>query len=44
MSKTTKSIAGTARKEILAKLSTDLGLSAAGANTYYQNVKSNLWK
>lgn len=36
--------AGTARKDILAKLKTELGLGDAGANTYYQNVKSGAWK
>lgn len=29
-----------ARKDTLAKLQTELGLSASGANTYYQNVKT----
>lgn len=36
--------AGTARKDTLAKLQADLGISAACANTYYQNVKSGTWK
>ena len=36
--------AGTARKDTLAKLQADFGISAACANTYYQNVKSGSWK
>ena len=36
--------AGTARKDTLAKMQADLGISAACANTYYQNVKSGAWK
>jgi alanyl-tRNA synthetase len=32
--------AGTARKDVLTKLQTELKLSAAGSNTYFQNVKS----
>ena len=36
--------AGTARKDTLAKLQADFGISAACANTYYQNVKSGNWK
>lgn len=36
--------AGTARKDTLAKLQADFGISAACANTYYQNVKSGIWK
>lgn len=35
---------GKVRKDIIAKMKTDLGLSAAGANTYYQNCKSGNWK
>ena len=35
---------GKARKDIIAKMRTELGLSAPGANTYYQNAKSGLWK
>jgi hypothetical protein len=38
-----KSMAGGARKDIIAKMKTDLGLSDAGANTYYQNCKSGAW-
>lgn len=38
-----KSMAGSARKDIIAKMKTDLGLSDAGANTYYQNCKSGAW-
>ena len=36
--------AGTARKDTLTKLQSDFGISAACANTYYQNVKSGAWK
>lgn len=36
--------AGTARKDTLAKMQADFGISAACANTYYQNVKSGAWK
>ena len=36
--------AGTARKDTLAKMQADFGISAACANTYYQNVKSGSWK
>ena len=36
--------AGTARKDTLAKMQTEFGISAACANTYYQNVKSGTWK
>lgn len=36
--------AGTARKDTLTKLQADFGISAACANTYYQNVKSGAWK
>ena len=36
--------AGKARKDIIAQMRTELGLSVPGANTYYQNVKSGLWK
>lgn len=34
---------GKVRKDIIAAMKTDLGLSAAGANTYYQNCKSGAW-
>jgi hypothetical protein len=34
---------GKPRKDIIAKMKTDLGLSDAGANTYYQNCKSGAW-
>ena len=36
--------AGTARKDTLAKMQSEFGISAACANTYYQNVKSGAWK
>ena len=36
--------AGLARKDIIAKMRTELGLSVPGANTYYQNCKSGMWK
>ena len=32
------------RKDIIAQMMKDLGLSAPGASTYYQNVKSGMWK
>lgn len=35
--------AGKVRKDIIAKMKTDLGLSDSGANTYYQNCKSGAW-
>lgn len=35
---------GKVRKDIIAKMRTELGLSAPGANTYYQNCKSGAWK
>lgn len=35
--------AGLARKDIIAKMRTELGLSVPGANTYYQNCKSGMW-
>ena len=35
---------GKARKDIIARMRTELGLSIPGANTYYQNVKSGAWK
>lgn len=35
---------GKARKDIIAQMRTELDLSVPGANTYYQNVKSGLWK
>lgn len=35
--------AGKVRKEIIAKMQADLGLSDACANTYYQNCKSGAW-
>lgn len=38
-----QSMAGKARKEIIAEMKTQLGLSDAGANTYYQNCKSGAW-
>lgn len=34
---------GKVRKDIIAAMKADLGLSAAGANTYYQNCKSGAW-
>lgn len=34
---------GKPRKDIIAKMKADLGLSDAGANTYYQNCKSGAW-
>lgn len=36
--------AGLARKDIIAKMRTELDLSVPGANTYYQNCKSGMWK
>lgn len=36
--------AGLARKDIIARMKTELGMSDAGANTYYQNVHSGIWK
>lgn len=36
--------AGLARKEIIAKMRTELGMGVPGANTYYQNCKSGAWK
>lgn len=37
--------AGVARKDTIAKLlAPEIGCSSAGANTYYQNVKSGAWK
>jgi hypothetical protein len=38
-----KSMAGSPRKDIIAALKTQLGLSDACCNTYYQNVKSGSW-
>ena len=35
---------GKQRKEIIARMRTELGLSIPGANTYYQNCKSGMWK
>ena len=35
---------GKQRKEIIARMRTELGMSVPGANTYYQNVKSGMWK
>lgn len=35
--------AGTARKDIIAKLRTELNMGIPGANTYFQNVKSGKW-
>ncbi len=40
---TTMKAAGKTRAEIIAAMMSDLGLSQAGANTYYQNVKSGAW-
>lgn len=34
---------GKVRKDIIASMKSELGLSAACANTYYQNAKSGLW-
>jgi hypothetical protein len=34
---------GAVRKEIVAKMKSDIGLSVNGANTYYQNCKSAIW-
>lgn len=36
--------AGKRRKDIIIRMRTELGLSAPGANTYYHNVKSGMWK
>ena len=36
--------AGKARKDIIAQMRTELDLSVPGANTYYQNCKSGMWK
>ena len=36
--------AGKARKDIIAQMRTELDLSIPGANTYYQNCKSGMWK
>lgn len=35
---------GKARKDIIKVMMEEIGLSAAGANTYFQNCKSGLWK
>lgn len=35
--------AGLSRKDIIAKLRTELNMGVPGANTYYQNVKSGKW-
>lgn len=35
---------GKPRKDIIAKMKSELGLSAPGANTYYQNCKSGAWE
>ena len=35
---------GKQRKEIIARMRTELGMSVPGSNTYYQNVKSGMWK
>ena len=35
---------GKARKDIIARMRTELNLSVPGANTYYQNCKSEAWK
>lgn len=35
--------AGKPRKDVIAEFTSKVGLSAAGANTYYQNCKSGLW-
>ena len=36
--------AGLARKDIIARMRTELKMGVPGANTYYQNVKGGLWK
>lgn len=36
--------ANLARKDIIARMRTELNLSVPGANTYYQNCKSGMWK
>lgn len=41
---TTMTAAGLPRKDIIAKMKSELGLSVPGANTYYQNCKSGAWK
>lgn len=33
-----------ARKDAMTRFKTELGMSDAGANTYYQNIKSGMWK
>lgn len=33
-----------ARKDAMIRFKTELGMSDAGANTYYQNIKSGMWK
>ncbi len=33
-----------ARKDAMTRFKTELGMSDAGANTYYQNIKSGVWK
>ena len=38
-----KSMSGSARKDVIAKMKSDLPCSDACANTYYQNVKSGTW-
>lgn len=35
---------GLPRKDIIARMKSELGLSVPGANTYYQNCKSGAWK
>lgn len=35
---------GKQRKEIIARMRTELGMGVPGSNTYYQNVKSGMWK
>ena len=35
---------GKQRKEIIALMRTELGMGVPGSNTYYQNVKSGMWK
>ncbi len=39
-----RAMAGKPRKEIIAEMKAKLGLSDAGANTYYQNCKSGAWQ
>lgn len=39
-----KAMAGSPRKDIIAEMKSKLGLSDAGANTYYQNCKGGQWE